>query len=197
MAAGWFLVPLRLFLGATFVFAGLQKLANPQFFTNGSPISIHSQLVAASHVSPIHALVVHLVPVADGVGAVIALGEIAIGLGILVGLLMRVAAAAGMLVSFSLFLDRELSHLALLHRLGHRLLLRLDTFRAGRRGRRSPARHLAGRTSDHRPPFGSRGLPSGRPLPRGMGRGGRRSRPGRRRAGCPVRPAGRRDLVAG
>jgi thiosulfate dehydrogenase [quinone] large subunit len=102
--AGWFLVPLRLFLGATFVFAGLQKLANPQFFTNGSPISIHAQLVGASHASPIHALVVHLVPVANLVGAVIALGEVAIGLGILVGLWMRVAAAAGMVVSFSLFL---------------------------------------------------------------------------------------------
>ena len=105
VAAGWFLVPLRLFLGGTFLFAGLQKLANPQFFANDSPISIHAQLVGASHVSPIHALVVHLVPVADGVGAVIAVGEVAIGLGVLVGLWMRVAAAAGMLVSFSLFLS--------------------------------------------------------------------------------------------
>ncbi len=105
VAAGWFLVPLRLFLGGTFLFAGLQKLANPQFFANDSSISIHAQLVGASQVSPIHALVVHLIPVADGVGAVIAVGEVAIGLGVLVGLWMRVAAAAGMLVSFSLFLS--------------------------------------------------------------------------------------------
>jgi thiosulfate dehydrogenase (quinone) large subunit len=105
VAAGWYLVPLRLFLGGTFLFAGLQKLANPQFFSNDSPISIHAQLVGASHISPIHALVVHLIPAADVVGAVIAVGEVAIGLGVLVGLWMRVAAAAGMLVSFSLFLS--------------------------------------------------------------------------------------------
>jgi thiosulfate dehydrogenase (quinone) large subunit len=105
VAVGWFLVPLRLFLGGTFLFAGLQKLANPQFFSNDSPISIHSQLVAASHTSPIHAFVVHLIPVADGVGVVIAVGEVAIGLGVLVGLWMRVAAGAGMLVSFNLFLS--------------------------------------------------------------------------------------------
>ncbi len=104
VATGWFLVPLRLFLGATFVFAGLQKLANPQFFSNANPISIHAQLVGASHASPIHALVVHLVPAANAVGAVIAVGEVAIGLGLLVGLWMRLAAAAGMVLSFSLFL---------------------------------------------------------------------------------------------
>jgi thiosulfate dehydrogenase (quinone) large subunit len=101
---GWALMPLRLFLGVTFFFAGLQKLANPQFFKAASPISIHAQLVGASHSSPIHALIVHLVPIASPVGAVIAVGEVAIGLGMLVGLFMRVAAVAGMALSFGLFL---------------------------------------------------------------------------------------------
>lgn len=104
VATGWFLMPLRLFLGVTFFYAGLQKLANPQFLKSSSPISIHAQLVGASHLSPIHALVSHLVPIAPAVGVIIAIGEVAIGLGVLVGLWMRVAAAAGMLVSFSLFL---------------------------------------------------------------------------------------------
>jgi thiosulfate dehydrogenase [quinone] large subunit len=104
VTTGWILVPLRLFLGVTFLYAGLQKLANPQFFAANSPVSIRDQLVGAGHSSPIHALVVHLVPVADGVGAVIAVGEVAIGLGILVGLWMRVAAGGGMLLSFGLFL---------------------------------------------------------------------------------------------
>jgi thiosulfate dehydrogenase (quinone) large subunit len=101
---GWVLMPLRLFLGVTFFYAGLQKLANPQFFKAASPISIHAQLVGASHSSPIHALITHLVPMASPVGAVIAVGEVAIGLGMLVGLLMRVAAVAGMALSFGLFL---------------------------------------------------------------------------------------------
>jgi thiosulfate dehydrogenase [quinone] large subunit len=104
VATGWFLMPLRLFLGVTFFYAGLQKLANPQFLKSSSPISIHAQLVGASHLSPIHALVSHLVPIAPAVGVIIAIGEVAIGLGVLVGLWMRVAAVAGMALSFGLFL---------------------------------------------------------------------------------------------
>jgi thiosulfate dehydrogenase [quinone] large subunit len=104
VATGWFFIPLRLFLGVTFFYAGLQKLANPDFLKNSSPISIHAQLVGATHLSPIHALITHLVPIAPAVGVVIALGEVAIGLGVLVGLWMRMAAVAGMALSFGLFL---------------------------------------------------------------------------------------------
>ncbi len=104
VATGWALVPLRLFLGVTFLFAGAQKLADPHFFSSASPISIHAQLVGAARTSPIHGLIDHLLPVANGVGIAIALGELAIGLGILAGLWMRVAAVAGMAVSLGLFL---------------------------------------------------------------------------------------------
>ena len=104
LSTGWALMPLRLFLGVTFLYAGLQKLANPQFLRNTSPISIHAQLVGATHSSPIHALIVHLVPIAPALGVVIAVGEVAIGTGVLVGLLTRVAAVAGMALSFGLFL---------------------------------------------------------------------------------------------
>ena len=64
VATGWFLLPLRLFLGVTFLFAGLQKLANPDFFRSSSPISIHAQLVGADRSSPIHGLLSHLVSIA-------------------------------------------------------------------------------------------------------------------------------------
>ena len=104
VVTGWLLMPLRLFLGVTFLFAGLQKLANPQFFKSSSPASIHAQLAGAARSSPIHALITHLVPVANGVGLLISLGEVAIGVGILVGLWMRLAAVAGMALSFGLFL---------------------------------------------------------------------------------------------
>lgn len=104
VATGWALLPLRLFLGVTFLFAGLQKLADPHFFSNSSPSSIHAQLAGAARSSPIHGLVTHLLPAANGVGVLIALGEVAIGVGVVVGLWMRVAAIAGMALSFGLFL---------------------------------------------------------------------------------------------
>jgi thiosulfate dehydrogenase (quinone) large subunit len=98
------LLPLRAFLGVTFLFAGLQKLANPNFFRAASPISIHAQLVAAGRTSPIKGILHHLVSVSTPLGLVIALAEVAIGLGVLAGVMTRVAAVGGMLLSFGLFL---------------------------------------------------------------------------------------------
>jgi thiosulfate dehydrogenase [quinone] large subunit len=104
VAPGWYLVPLRLFLGVTFLYAGLQKLANPDFFHDSSPISIHSQLVAATHASPIHALISPLVHVSTLVGVLIALGELAVAAGTLLGLLTRTAAVGGLILNLMLFL---------------------------------------------------------------------------------------------
>lgn len=102
--AGWALLPLRAFLGFTFCFAGLQKLANPNFFNSRSPMSIQSQLIAAERVSPLHSLLGHLLQVATPIGILIALGELAVGLGALLGLWTRVAALGGLIISLSLFL---------------------------------------------------------------------------------------------
>jgi thiosulfate dehydrogenase [quinone] large subunit len=105
VTTGWALMPLRLFLGVTFLYAGLNKLANPDFFRDSSPISIHTQLAGAARTSPIHGLLSHLVSIAPLIGASIAVGEVAIGIGTLLGLFSRVAAIGGMAVSFSLFLS--------------------------------------------------------------------------------------------
>ncbi len=102
--AEWALLPLRVFLGATFAFAGLQKLANPNFFNAQSPISIQAQLVASARLSPIHSLLSHLVQFATPLGIIISLSELAIGVGALLGLWTRVAALGGALLSFGLFL---------------------------------------------------------------------------------------------
>lgn len=102
--AGWALLPLRAFLGITFCFAGLQKLANPGFFRASDPASIQSQLAGAARRSPIHGLIAPLAHVAVPLGIVIALAELAIGLGTLLGLWTRVAAAAGAVLAFGLFL---------------------------------------------------------------------------------------------
>src|SRR5580658_6869580 len=100
----WALLPLRLFLGATFVYAGVMKLSNPNFFRRSSPTSIQAQMAAASHTSPIAFLVSPLSHVAVLLGLVIAIGEVAVGVGTLVGLWGRVAAVGGAILSFTLFL---------------------------------------------------------------------------------------------
>ncbi len=102
--SGWALLPLRAFLGFTFCFAGLQKLANPNFFNANSASSIQSQLIASIRVSPLHPLLGHLLRFAVPIGILIALAELAVGMGALLGLWTRLAAAGGMLLSLTLFL---------------------------------------------------------------------------------------------
>jgi thiosulfate dehydrogenase [quinone] large subunit len=104
-AAGWALLVLRAFLGFTFCFAGLQKLANKNFFNSSSPASIQAQLYAYERTSPIHFVLGHLVHFAGIVGLLIAVGELAVGIGTLLGLWTRIAALGGMALSFALFLS--------------------------------------------------------------------------------------------
>jgi thiosulfate dehydrogenase [quinone] large subunit len=101
---GRVLLPLRAFLGFTFCFAGLQKLANPRFFDAADPASIQSQLAGAALRSPIHALISPLTHVAVLLGVLIAFGEIAIGVATLLGLWARLAAGGGLVLSLMLFL---------------------------------------------------------------------------------------------
>jgi thiosulfate dehydrogenase (quinone) large subunit len=98
------LLPLRAFLGFTFCFAGLQKLANPGFFQASNPGSIQAQLAGAARRSPIHALISPLTHVAVPLGLLIAVAELAIGIGTLLGLWQRLAAAGGVALSLLLFL---------------------------------------------------------------------------------------------
>jgi thiosulfate dehydrogenase [quinone] large subunit len=101
---GWSILPLRAFLGFTFCFAGLQKLANPNFLNANSPSGIHAQLIAAIRTSPLHALLGHFLAFATPIGVLIALGELAVGLGTLLGLWTRLAAMGGLTLSLILFL---------------------------------------------------------------------------------------------
>ncbi len=98
------LLPLRAFLGFTFCFAGLQKLANPGFFQASNPGSIQAQLAGAARRSPIHSLISPLTHLAIPLGVLIAVAEVAIGLGTLLGLWQRLAAAGGVALSLLLFL---------------------------------------------------------------------------------------------
>ena len=102
----WALLPLRLFLGVTFVYAGIQKVTDPQFFNTRSPGYIGNQIIAFAHGSPIRGFLMNIVlPHSHFFGIAIILGEIAIGLGTLFGFLFRPAALFGMLLSLMFFLS--------------------------------------------------------------------------------------------
>ena len=99
------LLPLRLFLGVTFLYAGLDKLLDPAFLNASGPGSIGAQMVAFAHNSPLGPLVVVVgepFPVAVGLG--ISLAEIAVGVGTLTGLLFRASAALGAALSILFWL---------------------------------------------------------------------------------------------
>ena len=89
------LLPVRFFFGATFLYAGFDKLLDPRFFDAASPASIQAQMAFFTRVSPIAPLVRLGESLAVPIGLLIALAEIAIGLGALTGLAYRAAAWGG------------------------------------------------------------------------------------------------------
>jgi thiosulfate dehydrogenase (quinone) large subunit len=98
------LLPLRLFFGLTFLYAGFDKLVDPSFFDAAAPASIVGQLAAFARVSPLSPLVHLIQPFAIPMGFLIAIAEIAIGLGALTGLAYRLAAAGGAALSLVFWL---------------------------------------------------------------------------------------------
>src|SRR5438477_11257654 len=103
--AAWGTVPMRLFLGVTFVYAGLQKLFDPGFLSPGSPTYIGTQLNAFAAHSPIGFLITAVaLPLPLFTGAAVLAGELGIGALVLLGIQTRLAAAAGALLNFVLFL---------------------------------------------------------------------------------------------
>ncbi|MFC7844678.1 DoxX family protein [Streptomyces sp. NPDC001046] len=103
-AARYALLPLRLFLGVTFVYAGLDKLTDSAFLQDSGPGSIGDMMRAVRDSAAVPALVDLSLESPVGFGYAIALGELAVGIGTLLGLLARVAALGGALISLSLWL---------------------------------------------------------------------------------------------
>jgi thiosulfate dehydrogenase (quinone) large subunit len=100
----WALLPLRVFLGGTFIYAGLSKILDPHYLDHTSPLGIHAQMLHAATTSPIGPLVSFTAEHPAVTGLVIAFGEIAVGLGTLLGLFTRIAALGGFLLALSFFL---------------------------------------------------------------------------------------------
>ncbi|MEU9476418.1 DoxX family membrane protein [Streptomyces sp. NPDC048191] len=103
-AAHYALLPLRVFLGVTFIYASLDKLTSSSFLKSGGAGSIGDTMRAARDSAGIPALVDLALKAPVGFGYGIALGELAVGIGTLLGLLARLAALGGALISFSLWM---------------------------------------------------------------------------------------------
>src|SRR3954462_14598237 len=99
------LLPLRAFLGGTFVYAGVQKLSDPGYLHPGAPTYIGTQLHGFAQGTPGgFLLTTFALPHAQLAGVGVALLEIAIGVLVVAGLLTRAAAAAGLALNLVLFL---------------------------------------------------------------------------------------------
>jgi thiosulfate dehydrogenase (quinone) large subunit len=98
------LLPLRIFLGITFIYAGIDKLTQGGFFSATGSGSVGEMMRSVRDSSAIPALVDLALKSPAGFGYAIALGELAVGLGTLFGVLARVAALGGALISLSLWL---------------------------------------------------------------------------------------------
>ncbi|RKE19496.1 thiosulfate dehydrogenase [quinone] large subunit [Streptomyces sp. TLI_171] len=99
------LLPLRLFLGVTFVYAAFDKLSDSHYLAGaGDAASFYAQTRAAKGTSPIGWALAPALDAPTFFGLLIAFGELAVGLGTLFGLWGRVAALGGALLSATLWL---------------------------------------------------------------------------------------------
>jgi len=100
------LLPLRIFMGITFLYAGIQHLTDPAYFDPTKPGYIGHLVTQYAVSSPLHDFLLGVVePNAYTFGYVVAVGETLIGIAALVGLFFRVAACAGLLLNFTFFLS--------------------------------------------------------------------------------------------
>jgi thiosulfate dehydrogenase (quinone) large subunit len=99
----WAGLLLRAYLAVTFLYAGLSKLGGT-FLDSSSPTSMHATLLAVRGRSPLDGLLAPVQQHSFAFGLLIAIGETAVGVGMLMGLFARIAAIGGMLISLSLFL---------------------------------------------------------------------------------------------
>lgn len=101
---GWVLLVLRAFVGFVYLYAGISKIADRRFLDSSSPISIHANVLAVKSASPIGGLLGPVVDHSFAFGLFMSLAEMAVGIGVLLGLLTRIAALGGMVLAFSLWM---------------------------------------------------------------------------------------------
>lgn len=98
-------LPLRVFLGITFLYAGIQKILDPGFLQPGSTTYLGKQILGFSHGSPIRFVLMQLMEHAVATGWLTIAVELAVGVLVLLGLFTRVAALGGLTLSTGFFLS--------------------------------------------------------------------------------------------
>jgi uncharacterized membrane protein YphA (DoxX/SURF4 family) len=98
--------PLRIFMGFTFLYAGLQHLTDPSYFDPSKPGYVGNLISQYANGSPIHNFLLGVVePNAVAFGYMVGIGESLIGIAILLGFLFRIAAFAGLMLNLTFFLS--------------------------------------------------------------------------------------------
>jgi uncharacterized membrane protein YphA (DoxX/SURF4 family) len=98
--------PLRVFMGFTFLYAGLQHLTDPSYFNPSKPGYIGNLISQYAVGSPIHSFLLGVVePNAVTFGYMVGIGETLIGIATLLGFLFRIAAFAGLMLNLTFFLS--------------------------------------------------------------------------------------------
>lgn len=100
------ILPLRIFMGATFLYAGLQHLTDPSYFDPSKPGYIGTLVSHYAVGSPIHDFLMgYVAPNAVPFGYLVAVAESLIGMAVLLGFLYRIAAPMGLLLNITFFLS--------------------------------------------------------------------------------------------
>jgi thiosulfate dehydrogenase [quinone] large subunit len=103
---GWAILPLRLFLGISFLAAGWDKLTDPAFLDPSARDYIGQQIGRFAPGTPLEGFLLNFaVPNASLFGVMVMGGELCIGIAVLLGLLTRFSAAMGLLLNLTFFLS--------------------------------------------------------------------------------------------
>ncbi|MGA0078135.1 MAG: TQO small subunit DoxD [Candidatus Nanopelagicales bacterium] len=95
---------LRLFLGGTFLYAGIYKILDEGFLQPEEPTSLRAQVEAFSQISPVSAYLSIVIDNSVLFGILIILIELTIGFLTLIGRAKFLAATAGIFLSLTLWL---------------------------------------------------------------------------------------------
>lgn len=103
---GWAILPLRFFLGGSFLLAGLDKLGDPSYLNPAARDYIGQQIARFAPGTPLEGFLLNFaVPNAALFGVLTMGGELCIGIAALLGLLTRFSAAMGLLLNLTFFLS--------------------------------------------------------------------------------------------
>src|SRR5438874_9758754 len=106
MLPGWVILPMRLFLGISFLSAGFDKLGDPAFLDPSARDYIGHQIANFAPGTPLEGFLTNFaVPNASLFGVMVMGGELCIGIAVLLGLLTRFSAAMGLLLNLTFFLS--------------------------------------------------------------------------------------------